>query len=78
MPSRAVVQFRRTWLEQWIEHAIALLDQMDGDPDFEDGGDAEPEETDQNGDEQDTLHSEDDNCGGGRFAMGRIAGGCGL
>lgn len=29
-------QFRRTTLEAYIEKMIALLDEMDGDPDFED------------------------------------------
>jgi len=32
----------RARLEAWIEHAIALLDVLDGDADLEDGGDDEP------------------------------------
>ncbi len=35
-------QFRRSALEAWIDRAIALLDEMDGDPDLEDNGDDEP------------------------------------
>jgi hypothetical protein len=46
MRSPAIFQFRRAELEHWIDTAIALLDQFDGDPDLE--GD-EPEET---GDEE--------------------------
>lgn len=30
-----IYTFRRRLLEKWIEDAIALLDQCDGDPDFE-------------------------------------------
>ncbi len=37
MSSLAINRLRRLMLEQWIEQAIALLDQMDGDPDLEDG-----------------------------------------
>ncbi|MFK4062924.1 hypothetical protein [Brucella anthropi] len=36
MPSPAVYRLRRLMLEKWIEEAIALLDQIDGDPDLED------------------------------------------
>ncbi len=43
-----------------IERLLALLDEMDGDPDLEDFSDAEPEETDQNGDEGDYGMCEDD------------------
>jgi len=43
--------------------------------DDEDGADAEPEETDEDGDEQDTLQSEDDNFGGGWLRMGKLDGG---
>ena len=32
----------RALLTAWIEAAINCLDALDGDPDFEDGGDAEP------------------------------------
>jgi hypothetical protein len=37
--------YRRQQLELWIERAIALLDDMDGDPDFENGADHERDET---------------------------------
>ena len=33
----------RLLIEATIEHLVALLDTIDGDPDLEDGGDAEPE-----------------------------------
>lgn len=36
MTSSAVYRLRRLMLEQWIEQAIALLDQIDGEPDLED------------------------------------------
>ncbi|WP_195706751.1 hypothetical protein [Brucella sp. 10RB9213] len=36
MTSPAIYRLRRQMLEQWIEQAIALLDQMDGEPDLED------------------------------------------
>ncbi|WP_192799192.1 hypothetical protein [Brucella tritici] len=39
MTSPAITRLRRLLLEQWIEQAIALLDQMDGDPDLEDSDD---------------------------------------
>ncbi|MBR7654522.1 hypothetical protein KCX83_19660 [Brucella oryzae] len=39
MTSSAVYRLRRLMLEQWIEEAIALLDQMDGDLDLEDSDD---------------------------------------
>ncbi len=32
----AINRLRRLFLEQWIDEAIALLDQLDGDADFED------------------------------------------
>jgi len=35
MSSPAINRLRRLLLEQWIEEAIALLDQIDGDSDFE-------------------------------------------
>ena len=35
MGARLVQRLRRRLLEQWIECAIALLDEIDGDPDFE-------------------------------------------
>jgi len=38
MTSPAIYRLRCLMLEQWIEQAIALLDQMNGDPDLEDGG----------------------------------------
>ena len=31
----ALRAFRRQELERWIEHAIGLLDKLDGDPDLE-------------------------------------------
>lgn len=34
--SPAIYSYRRRTLEQWIDRAIALLDQIDGDPDYED------------------------------------------
>lgn len=36
MSSPAINRLRRLFLEQWIEQAITLLDQLDGDSDFED------------------------------------------
>ncbi|UVV67045.1 hypothetical protein [Brucella anthropi] len=39
MTSYAIHRLRRLMLEQWIEQAIALLDQIDGDPDLEDSDD---------------------------------------
>jgi len=36
MSGLAIYRLRRLFLEQWIDEAIALLDQMDGDPDLED------------------------------------------
>lgn len=70
----ALVQFRRAQLEAKIEELIALLDLLDGDEnlepyladsdpddgDREDDDEREPEETDENGDEQDCCHSEDE------------------
>lgn len=44
----------RTSLEDAIERLLVLLDQMDGDADFE------AEESDQNGDEGDYSRCEDD------------------
>ena len=34
--SPVIYRYRRRSLEQWIDRAIALLDQLDGDPDLED------------------------------------------
>jgi hypothetical protein len=31
----AIAERRRAWLEDWIERAIALLDEIDGDADCE-------------------------------------------
>lgn len=70
----ALVQFRRAQLEAKIEELIALLDLLDGDenlepylagtyPEEEDreaDDEREPEETDQNGDEEDCCRSEDE------------------
>jgi len=36
MTGPAVYRLRRFMLEQWIERAITLLDQIDGEPDLED------------------------------------------
>ncbi|MGO1163522.1 hypothetical protein ACTOV4_16440 [Brucella sp. C7-11G] len=36
MSSPSINRLRRLFLEQWIDEAIALLDQLDGDADFED------------------------------------------
>lgn len=43
VPFLAVTPSMRTRIEATIEHLLALLDTIDGDPDLEDGGDAEPE-----------------------------------
>ena len=42
MAARSVLRLRRQLLEKWIEAAIALLDALDGDADFE------PEPSDHN------------------------------
>ena len=76
MTTPSILPLRRHIAEQYIEQLIALLDQLDDDPDlepslasfggssddreedtadFEDGGDAEPEEIEENGDEQDFI-----------------------
>lgn len=39
----AVSPDMRSRIESTIENLLALLDVIDGDPDLEDGGDAEPE-----------------------------------
>lgn len=39
----AVTPSMRSRIEATIEHLLALLDAIDGDPDLEDGSDAEPE-----------------------------------
>lgn len=39
MSSPAINRLRRLFLEQWIEKAIGLLDQIDGDADLEDSDD---------------------------------------
>ncbi|WP_037471605.1 hypothetical protein [Sinorhizobium fredii] len=70
-PANDQRQFRQ-YIEREIERLIALLDGIDGDPDLEDGGDAEPEETDQNGDEQDYNGDEGDR------SVGRLDGGSGI
>lgn len=43
MTAAVITSFRRAMLERWIEYAIALLDQMDGDPDYE-GDDREADD----------------------------------
>lgn len=40
--SSAIYNFRRDELERWIDQAIALLDEIDDDPDLEECGDDEP------------------------------------
>lgn len=60
MASAAIIHFRREELEKRIQELVDLLDLIDGDADLEDGDDAEPEETDQNGDELDCSHIEDE------------------
>lgn len=54
MAAAIVLRHRRKLAEQYIEHLIALLDEMDGDPDLED------DETEQNGDEEDHAGSDDE------------------
>ncbi|WLD98291.1 hypothetical protein PX860_07300 [Agrobacterium leguminum] len=68
------IEVTRARLEAKIEELVALLDLFDGDEnlepyladsdpeadDREDDDEREPEETDQNGDEQDCCHSEDE------------------
>lgn len=49
----------RASVEIFVERLIEMLDTMDGDPDLEDD-EREPEETDQNGDEEDSSRCEDD------------------
>lgn len=70
----AISQLRRSELEKRIEELIALLDLLDGDEnlepyladsdpeagDREDDDEREPEETDQNGDEEDCCRPEDE------------------
>lgn len=72
--SRAPIEVTRTLLEAKIEELIVLLDLLDGDEnlepyladsdpatgDREDDDEGEPEETDQNGDEEDCCRSEDE------------------
>jgi hypothetical protein len=77
MNQRVIITSRRR-LEAKIEELIELLDLLDADPDLEDSADAEPEETDMDGDEHDTSQNEDDNLGGGWFLMGKLDGGSGL
>jgi hypothetical protein len=45
MAHPTIVAFRRRLLEDWIERAIALLDELDGDADLETGADDERDET---------------------------------
>ncbi len=76
----AVTPSMRHRIDTTIESLLALLDAIDGDPDLEDVGDAEPEETDQDGDEGDYSMSEDDctSLQSYDFRPGTIAGGQGL
>lgn len=71
---QAPIEITRARLEAKIEELVALLDLVDGDEnlepyladsnpddgDREDDDEREPEETDQNGDEQDCCHIEDE------------------
>ncbi len=71
---QAPIEITRSRLEAKIEELVALLDLLDGDEnlepyladsapktdDREDDDEREPEETDQNGDEQDCCHIEDE------------------
>jgi hypothetical protein len=71
---KAPIEITRSRLEAKIEELVALLDLLDGDEnlepyladsdpeagDREDDDEREPEETDQNGDEEDCCHSEDE------------------
>jgi hypothetical protein len=41
MRSLAIENYRRSELERRIEQLIELCDLLDGDPDFEDGGDSD-------------------------------------
>lgn len=45
MAHPTIVAFRRRLLEDWIERAIALLDELDGDADLETGADDERDES---------------------------------
>jgi hypothetical protein len=45
MTHPVVHAYRRQQLELWIERAIAVLDALDGDADFEAGADLERDET---------------------------------
>lgn len=72
--TRARIEITRARLEAKIEELVALLDLVDGDEnlepyladtypekeDREDDDEREPEETDQNGDEEDCCRSEDE------------------
>ncbi|WCK22946.1 hypothetical protein [Agrobacterium pusense] len=71
---KAPIETSRARLEAKIEELVALLDLLDGDEnlepyladtypemeDREDDDEREPDETDQNGDEQDCCRSEDE------------------
>lgn len=71
---RASIEINRARLEAKIEELVALLDLLDGDEnlepyladtypemeDREDDDEREPDETDQNGDEEDCCRSEDE------------------
>ncbi|MCX5581508.1 hypothetical protein [Kaistia terrae] len=45
MTHHVIHAYRRQQLELWIERAIALLDELDGDTDLEAGADHERDET---------------------------------
>lgn len=82
----AILKLRRQFLETWIEQAIALLDQMDGDCDLEEGGDMEPSIPSPPrlvmGRVLDDIEFDTADCephgDEGDYSVGRLAGGCGL
>ncbi|MEH3109460.1 MAG: hypothetical protein PGN22_05070 [Agrobacterium cavarae] len=83
--STAILKLRRQFLETWIEQAIALLDELDGECDLEDNGDAEPwipspprcdctgmvYDLEEDTDAEPLADDED-------YSAGMLAGGCGL
>ncbi|SOC94008.1 hypothetical protein SAMN05216358_4208 [Rhizobium sp. AN5] len=83
---KAILALRRQFLEAWIEEAIRLLDELDGECDLEDNGDMEPSvpstprlimgrvQDDLEFDTSDFEPHGDE----GDYSAGRLAGGCGL
>jgi hypothetical protein len=82
----AILALRRQFLETWIEEAIRLLDELDGDCDLEEGGDMEPsvpstprlimgrvlDDLEFDTSDYEPLADDSD------YSVGRLAGGCGL